>query len=69
MKYYVIKHLTLLKFQNMMDIKEVFLQWFMHFLMKSLLPQTKGTYINFDLVSENQYPSDLARIAKVSDRM
>ena len=53
----------------MMDIKEVFLQWFMHFLMKSLLPQTKGTYINFDLVSENQYPSDLARIAKVSDRM
>ena len=69
MKYYVIKHLTLLKFQNMMDIKEVFLEWFMHFLMKSLLPQTKGTYINFDLVSENQYPSDLARIAKVSDRM
>ena len=69
MKYYVIKHLTLLKFQNMMDIKDIFLQWFMHFLMKSLLPQTKGTYINFDLVSENQYPSDLARIAKVSDRM
>ena len=28
MKYYVIKYLTLLKIQNMMNIKNVLLQWF-----------------------------------------
>ena len=33
-KYYVKKHLLLLKIQNMMDIKEVLLQWFMLFLNK-----------------------------------
>ena len=31
-KYYMIKHLILLKIQNMMDIKEVFLQWFINVL-------------------------------------
>ena len=36
-KYYVIKHLILLKIQNMMDIKEVLLQWFKNFLIKSPL--------------------------------
>ena len=35
--YYVIMHLTLLKIQNMMGIKEVLLQWFISFLIKSLL--------------------------------
>ena len=31
-----VKHLILLKIQNMMDIKEVLLLWFVHFLIKSL---------------------------------
>ena len=30
-KYCVIKHLILLKIQNMMDIKEVLLQWFINY--------------------------------------
>ena len=34
LKYCVIKHLILLKIQNEMDIKEVLLQWFIHFLIK-----------------------------------
>ena len=33
-KYYVMKHLTLLKIQNMMSIKEVLLQWCINFLIK-----------------------------------
>ena len=35
-KYYVIKHLILLKSQNMMDINADVLQWFIKFLMKGL---------------------------------
>ena len=31
LKYWVIKHLILLKTQNMIDSKEVLLQWFMIF--------------------------------------
>ena len=37
LKYFVIKHLILLKIQNMMDIKEVFLQRFINSLIKKLL--------------------------------
>ena len=33
-KYYVIKHLMLLKIQNMVDIKGFFLQLFIDFLIK-----------------------------------
>ena len=33
-KYYVIKHLILLKIQNMMDIKGFFFQLFIDFLIK-----------------------------------
>ena len=36
-KYCVIKYLMLLKIQNMMDIKEVLLQWFIIFFMKNTL--------------------------------
>ena len=36
-KYYAIKHLILLKFQNMMDINIDLLQSFIMFLIKSLL--------------------------------
>ena len=36
-KYYAIKNLILLKIQNMVDIKEVLLQWFMDFLIKNLV--------------------------------
>ena len=32
-KYYVIKHLTLLKIQNMIDINVDLLQWLINFLM------------------------------------
>ena len=33
-KYHVIKHLTLLKIQNMMDIYVALLQWFINSLIK-----------------------------------
>ena len=36
-KYYVIKHLTLLNIQKMMDINVDLLQWFIIFSIKSLL--------------------------------
>ena len=36
-KYYVIKHLILLKIQSMMGISLDLLQWFTKFLIKSLL--------------------------------
>ena len=35
--WYVTEHLILLKVQNMMNIKKVFLQWSRYFLIKSLL--------------------------------
>ena len=48
-KYYVIKHLTLLKIQNMGDIKVGLLQWVTNFLIKSAITNI-GTEVN----SENQ---------------
>ena len=33
--FYLIKHLLLLKIQNMMDIKEILLQWLINVLIKS----------------------------------
>ena len=36
-KDYVMKHLTLLKMQNMMHIKKVLLQWVIKFLIRNLL--------------------------------
>ena len=35
-KYYIIKHLIFLKIQNMMDITEVLLQWFINYLIKKI---------------------------------
>ena len=35
-KYYVLKHLMLLKIRNMMGVKAVSLSWFIIFLIKSL---------------------------------
>ena len=35
-KHYAIKHLTLLKIQNLEDTKEVLLQWFINFLIRTL---------------------------------
>ena len=40
-KYYVIKHLILLKILNMTDINVDLLQWFINVLIKRLLVQTK----------------------------
>ena len=37
MKFYVIKHLMLLKIQNLMDINIDLLQWCIHILIKKLL--------------------------------
>ena len=34
-KYYVIKHLILLKFQNIVDVKEVLLRWFLNIWIKA----------------------------------
>ena len=36
-KYYALKHLILLKLQNMMDFNEDLLQYFINFLIKSFL--------------------------------
>ena len=36
-RYYVKKHLILLKIQNMMNINVNFLHWFINFLIKELL--------------------------------
>ena len=36
-KYYVMKHLILLRIQNMMDINVELLQWIINFLIKNLL--------------------------------
>ena len=44
-KYYVIKHLILLKIQNTMDINVVLLQWFINFLIKSLLVEELKTIL------------------------
>ena len=35
-KYYMIKHLILLKIENIMDINVDFLQWFINFLIEKL---------------------------------
>ena len=34
-KYHVIKHLILLKFQNIVDVKEVLLRWFLNIWIKA----------------------------------
>ena len=36
-KHYMIEHVILLKIQSKMDIKEVFLLWFINFLIRNLL--------------------------------
>ena len=54
-KYSVTKHLILLKIQNMMDIKEVFLQWFINVLIKNLLVKNVNTSIK-ELAEELQKP-------------
>ena len=59
-KCYVIKHLILLKIQNMTDINADLLQWFTNFLMKNF-KYKKGTGINSSIVSENKCPSDFYR--------
>ena len=52
-KYYVIKHLILLKIQIMMNINVDFLQW-LKILKKDFCARHKGTGINSDIVFENQ---------------
>ena len=54
MKYCMIKHLILLKIQNMMDIKEVLLQWFINFLIK----KTSGSGIKNENISNKELAED-----------
>ena len=58
-----VKRLTLLKIQNMMDIKEVLLQWFLSFLIKSplLLMHTDLSYSHRNRSNSNSdYKKGLA---------
>ena len=45
-KYYMMKHLILLKTGNMMGIKKVLLQWFTYFLVKIILVELLHVHIN-----------------------
>ena len=47
-KYCIIKHLILLKIQNMMDIKRILAQWFINFLIK----KTAGGAVKNNLQNE-----------------
>ena len=54
-KYWVIKYLVLLKIQNMMDIKQVLLQWFINFLIK----ETSGSGIKNEIISNKELAEEL----------
>ena len=54
-KYYAIKHLILLKIQNMMDINVYLLQWFINFLMK----KTSGSGISNNNISNKELAEEL----------
>ena len=54
-KYYAIKHLILLKIQNMMDINVYLLQWFINFLMK----KTSGSGIRNNNISNKELAEEL----------
>ena len=53
--YYAIKHLILLKIQNMMDINVYLLQWFINFLMK----KTSGSGIRNNNISNKELAEEL----------
>ena len=54
-KYCVIKHLILLRIQNMMNIKEILLQWSINFLIK----KTSGTGIKNENMSDRRTKEEL----------
>ena len=54
-KYCVIKHLILLRIQNMMNIKEILLQWSKNFLIK----KTAGTGIKNENMSDRRTKEEL----------
>ena len=54
-KYYAIKHLILLKIQNMLDINVYLLQWFINFLMK----KTSGSGIRNNNISNKELAEEL----------
>ena len=54
-KYYAIKHLILLKIQNMMDINVYLFQWFINFLMK----KTSGSGISNNNISNKELAEEL----------
>ena len=51
----MIKHLILLKIQNIMDIKEVLLQWFIN----SLTKKTSGSGIKNENISNKKLAEEL----------
>ena len=57
MKFCVIKHLILLKIQNMMDIYVDVLQWFINFLIK----KTSGGAIKNKIMSDKELAEELQK--------
>ena len=55
-KYCAVKHLMLLNLQNIIDIKEVLLQWFIDFLKKR---QLKGRTVENENISNKKLAEQL----------
>ena len=65
-KHYVIKHLVLIKIQNMMDIKEVLLQRFISFFDE----KTSGGAVKGEIMPDQQLAEDFHKpiIKKIEKR-
>ena len=67
MKFEEIKHLMLKKIQNMMDIKEVFLLWFIKFLIERfLVEQLNIQYMSNQQLAEELHKSIFEKLKKKS---
>ena len=67
MKFEEIKHLMLKKIQNMMDIKEVLLLWFIKFLIERfLVEQLNIQYMSNQQLAEELHKSISEKLKKKS---
>ena len=67
MKFEEIKHLMLKKIQNMMDIKEVLLLWFIKFLIERfLVEQLNIQYMSNQQLAEELHKSIFEKLKKKS---